>query len=426
MNKALIPTILSTLVLAIILVASARAQEEGTGGIKPSPAANPGPRRESKGTAKTFRPVYSSMKAQPTITTGALSVVAAPGAVVYLEPVGGKQGKSDLKGNLKEKRQFIFNALKPGDYIVSVELEGYEDPGHPKGEQKVTIVAGRTEPVDFNLRPITHKVTIKTNVKTGELKYAAPGEQPRVLYFSNGLAALPPLPKGKYQIEISTDEPGYPLLKDAIEVGPDKPTSFEANLKRRVSEAMLSPPWTRAELKEWGAPAQWGVLQDKLLVKGKGMALPANENYRHYVDFEIVSDVQMMNDKGVAFILRAQDRQNYYLVQLTGGASEERYLLRGFVVKNNVPRPLGSPITISGYRESITGKSFELNIKVVGNKISVYLNDTQSGDNYPLAESLVDYDRHFSSGAPGIAALDQEENHIGRFVVSPIKAGARP
>jgi hypothetical protein len=389
---------------------AARAQEDAPVRIKlrpkgeeaPRPKPTPGPRPKP-----SPKPVE----------TGSLVVVSAAGATLTLDLIGGdetREGKIPTGPSL-----YRFTDLKPGRYRIRAEMEG-----HAPAESTVAIVARKTSDVMLNLRPITYQVSISANFGEGEVRYRranAPNEIPLVAQFDNGRAALPNLRAGEYEVDIRAREASFGTLLATIEVGNGK-TEFPVELKRRRSDQTFSEIWRR--LDGWEAPAGWGVNANKLWIKGSGVALPRDENYRYYADFDFESDVKMANGIAASFALRAQDRQNYYLVQLTGAQSDEPYVLRGFVVKNGAPRPMQPSISIEGFAKSLTSNYFTVAINVVANQIKVSIRDSQTGDEQPLGV-LIDRDRHFTIGAVGLAAQGQEQNEVARFIVKPVVAGSR-
>jgi hypothetical protein len=275
----------------------------------------------------------------------------------------------------------------------------------------------------LNLRPITYQVSISANFGEGEVRYrrAKTSDNVLVASFKDGRASLPNLRAGEYEVDIRAREASFGALLATIEVGNGK-TEFPVELKRRRSDQTFSEIWRR--LDGWEAPAGWGVNANKLWIKGAGVALPRDENYRYYTDFDFESDVKMANGIAASFALRAQDRQNYYLVQLTGAQSDEPFVLRGFVVKNGALRPMQPSISIEAFARSLTGNYFTVAINVVANQIKVSIRDSQTGDEQPLGV-LIDRDRHFAIGAVGLAAQGQEQNEVARFIVKPVGAGSR-
>lgn len=416
MKKSLTPEAIVLLVLIIACCGLAFAQREGTGRIKPAPKeTKPAPLRKPRNP----KPVAGAVVEKPTVSTGSLTIVAEPGATVYIES-DGKQKSDNREGKIERgKTAYIANGLNPGRYRVLVELAGYEDAEGKDGERFVEVAPGMTKGVEFKLRPTHYDFTIKTNVGTGEVTYGAVGGDKTTVKAQDGSARLQNLRAGKYEVEISAS--GYITWKGVIDVGEGK-TGINRNLERRRSTELMAASWT--SLDSWEVPRGWSVQSQKLQVSGEGIALHRNVNFRNYADFKLVSDVKMLNNVAASFVLRAQDKQNYYLIQITGSRADEPFVLRGFVVKNGVTQRLQDSINIGAHTTILAGQFFELTINCAGNKFAVSIGDSNTGEQ-PVLGVLTDLDRHFSSGAPGIAARGQEHNEIGRFIIEPIARNQR-
>jgi hypothetical protein len=367
------------------------------------------------------RTVTVTKKMLVTPTTGTLSVSSSvPNASLLVEPKSG--GREGQVGTIPAgELGFIFNDLKPGVYRVAASLDGYEP-----AEKEVTIRRNKSTPVTLKLNPITHNVTVNTNVKTGEIRYAlveafkdtrtgetrySPKGVTSVIPIQNNHAVLANLRAGTYGVDIRPGEVGYQTLLGAITV-PGNDT-ITAELKRLLSTKTFFAAWTRDE---WDLPSAWQIASRLLSVKGRGVALPHDDSYRYYSDFQLSSDVKMRNGVAVSFVLRATDTQNYYLVQLTGEQADEPYFLRGFVVKNGV-RQLLQSIPITHLASTINPKQFfKVNIKMTDNHMNISVEDSQTGAALPLG-ILTDSYRNFPIGAVGIAAVDREESDYGSFMI---------
>ena len=391
----------------------------GGGGGGGSPRKRPTVRNTA--TTTTVRTVTRTKTVVVTPTTGTLSVATEPGAAILVEPL---RGGDALEGEVdRDERLFIFNNLKPGTYRVAAELDGYTD-----AEKEVTVVANRPASVTLELRPVTYNVNIVANINKGEVRYApvvghkdpttgeikyTPTGETRLAQVQNGRVTLPNLRTGTYGLDIRSDEVGYQTLLDTITL-PGK-TDYDVKLNKLLSSKTFSATWTNLE--GWDAPTGWAVETRKLVVRGPGVALPKDESFRYYSDFQISSDVKMLNGVAASFVLRAQDKQNYYLIQLTGARADEPYVLRGFLVKNGVPQRIGAPIPIDAFASTLKDNQFfNVSIKATDNNFNVSITDSQTGDLLPLG-ILSDNNRNFRVGAAGIAARDTEQNEIGRFIV---------
>jgi hypothetical protein len=355
-----------------------------------------------------------------TPTTGTLSVATEPGAALLVEPL---RGGESIEGTVdKDERIFIFNELKPGRYRVAADLDGYTE-----AEKEVVVVANKPAQVTLNLQPITYAVTIAANVPTGEVRYAtvapskdASGEvkynvtgETRVVQIQNGKAVLPNLRAGTYGIDVRTELVEYQTLLASFTL-PGK-TDYPVQLPKRLSTKTFSAAWV--SLDGWEAPAGWRVGSRKLTVSGRGVALPRDDAARYYANFRLFSNIKMVNGVAASFAVRAQDSQNYYLIQITGAKADEPYVLRGFIVKNGAAQRFGSAIPVDAYSNTLkTNQFFNISMDATDNKFKVSITDSETGEEFPLG-TLEDPNRNFRIGAAGIAIRDNEQNEIERFVV---------
>jgi hypothetical protein len=374
-------------------------------------------------TRNTARTVVKASKPITTATTGALSVATTqPNVTIYLEPVGGGE---PLKGDVgADERQFVFNRLKPGRYTVYAEGQGYTD----SGEEAVTVRANQTTPVTLKLDPVTYNAafTIKDNdgalVREGNIRYAPAVLQGneyvrtgRTSYqeFSNGNVTLASLSPGLYIADIVVKEAGYAPEKTTFTVKEN--AAFNVTLKRLETRSNFSASW--GSLSAWEAPQGWRTESSKLMIGAPGVALPKDDAVRFYTNFELRSNIRMVNGVAASFVVRAMDARNYYLIQLTGASADEPYTLRGFVVKDGkVGQQLGS-VPINSFSSTLqTGKFFAVKMKMMDNQIRVWITDSQTGDLLTLG-ILTDPYRTYSIGAVGIAARDREQNEVADFTV---------
>ena len=391
----------------------------------------PGTRREELNRpAKTNKPtstvvtrtrtVYITKNAHPTVTTGTLAVGALPNATVRLEPVKGGEA---LEGKLPPTEKiFIFPPLKPGTYRVTAELEG-----HTSASQNIQIVANKNKGVTLDLAPILYTIRINTNVSSGEVRYAPvepyieggekkykPIGATRLASIENRAAVLPSLGKGIYGVDIRAAEPGYEDKLVSITV-PDDSNKEEINLEVALKFVRSTADFSGISRDQWDLPAGWSIDSYVLSTNGKGIAIPHHESNRHYTDFQLISDVRMVNGIAASFVLRASPNlENYYLIQLTGANAEEPFWLSGYVVANGVrERLLSLPIQhVSTTLE--TNRDFRVSIKMKNNNIEVAIVDSETGKYFALG-GLTDPNRRFSIGAIGIYSGPKEQNKFGTF-----------
>jgi hypothetical protein len=322
--------------------------------------------------------------------------------------------------------QVAFNKLMPGRYRVAASLDGYED-----SEREVTVNRGVPATVSMSMQPKVFSVTIETNVPSGSIIYApvvaagldpatgktrynrAPGDA-RVTPITNGRAVLANLREGDYGLDINPSDPSYEQLNASISL-PSPTTTIPVTLSNIESKGTFAATWTNLEA--WNAPGGWRIQDRKLFVSGRGIALPREVLNRNFKDFQMVSDVKMVNGVAATYVVHAQNENNYYLVQLTGPNSDEPYVLRGFAVRNGMPQRIGASIPLDAFTQTLKpNQFFTVTMNGVGNSLKVSLTDSQTGDVLPLG-ILTDPAGNFRIGAVGIGARDNEQNEVGRFIV---------
>lgn len=427
--KTLIFAIITTTTVAGLTTDSARAQDIVGGAARTNLSGSSGggggggSRRPQTRYVTNTRTVTVTRTVVKAPNTGSVVVSAEPGAAVIVESVRG--GTGDDATIPQGVDQIVFNKLPPGRYRVAASLDGYEDT-----ERDVVVKAGEPATVSMNMQPKLYTVTINANVQAGEIRYApviaagvdpatgqtrynrAPGDS-RVTPISGGRAVLANLRQGTYGLDIRASDPSYnPLLASISLPGP---VTLPVELTNIESKGTFAATWINLEA--WNAPSSWRVEARKLLVSGRGIALPREVLSSNFKDFQLVSDVKMINGVAASFVVRAQDANNYYLIQLTGQNADEPYVLRGYVVRGGVPQRMGAPIPLDAFTQTLKANQFfNVSMKMTDNSLKVSITDSQTGDVLPLG-ILTDPARNFHIGAVGLAARDNEQNEIGRFIV---------
>jgi len=395
--------ILATLVI-ILCCAVASAQEEKIGtktGNKEGPPKNP----------PSNKVVYREKVIRVTPTTGSLTIVARPGAVVTMERLSaaGKPVKTiDSIKVADGERSVINNDLAPGRYRLTAELDGFKS---AVGEKQVK--ANVSDKIELNLEAITYNVSVKINTPSGTLTYARGQEVPRSVNFVNGIAQLSGLTEGQYNIKLIPDDASYKELDTVAKV------PLTGNELSFSLEKFESRDFTGALASSWNLPDGWSTIAGGRIIKivGAGIALPKDTNSRNYKDFQMTTDAKMVNGVSVSFALRMEDPRNYYLIQITGSKSDEPYVLRGWVVRDGTPRRMGRTFPISQFADSIKpGKYFNVAIKMAGGDVNVKIRDSETGDLLPLG-TLPDPSNTFKIGAVGLAGAAGEDNEISQFSI---------
>lgn len=334
-------------------------------------------------------------------TTGSLTVVSTPGARVLVEAVAGGF-KTELKG---AKDGVPLKDLKPGDYRVKSELDGFA----PR-ETTVKVGTDAAAVATLMLEAVTHSVTVKTNVTTGKVLFGLKGEPQTLADIRNGQATMTGLRHGaEYVFNVSTDEVGY-LAKTESRV-----LSTDATLEVKLERALAAQP-VEAEFSaaNWDVPAAWR-LAPGLTVSGAGVGLLRDEIAGgHFANLQLITNIELTSGQGVSLVFRARDRQNYYLVRLSGPkAGDSPDTLRFYVVKDGRQQQLGSA-SVKGFH---LNEQFDFTVTAKENEFLFVITD-DTGKPMPAAR-FFDPKNTFTAGSVGVAANAGEQAKIGRFYICP-------
>jgi hypothetical protein len=343
-------------------------------------------------------------------TTGTLFISAEPGATIRLVRLKQNGEVADESENtITAGRSIIFNDLPPGTYQVVAEKNGYMT----TAPREVEIPKGKSAKVDITLMPKTYNVTVRLNASSGTVFYATGNEaSPRSVPFQNNTAYLSSLIGDNYNIRVVADDASYKPLTETLRV-PSASNEVSYTLEKLSESKDFSP----ASASDWALPGGWYFSSRKVMVNGNGVALPSDSNYRNYKDFQLSTDIRMMNGVAASFVVHAIDSRNYYLIQITGPNADDPYVLRGYLVRNDSLQRFGRTIPISQFSDTLKpGKYFHVVLTMTGSEISVKAVDSETGDLKKLG-TLPDPSNAFPIGAVGIAARGNEQNEVGSFVL---------
>lgn len=314
--------------------------------------------------------------------------------------------------NIKKTRDRAEIAgVSEGEHTVRVE-----DPDYLPFEEKVKVEGGASRMVLVTKQAAVVKFIIRSQ----------PGAT--VLINGNNVGQVQPdgtlkvaaaYPAGQYTIRAELDkfEPG-------IESGNYKPG--EVTVEVRLTKFKSSPElgeFFRDGKSFWDAPAQWSAAPGKLTVTGSGVGLVKGYSYD---DFTMTFDVVFANGKGAAWIIRARDKQNFYLFQITGSGATGPKTFRSFMYKNGQLSQLSPAVAIV---EDLgrPGDSFVIKVEARGNSIRHFItvnNNPRADDPQPLG-FITDNDNTFSHGAIGFTSKDGEEFIVQFVNVKPEQPPAR-
>lgn len=369
------------------------------------------------------------------VKTSNLTVTSESGAKVLLESAmrGVKPIEKEVSKNNPNDRAIEFENLTPGNYTVTVSLDGYKSQ-----ETEVEVPAQKTIAINIDLEPFKYELNIDTNITDGEVRFAPANFEKTnpdgslkttetggycIVPIRKGKAVIKELQEGYYNIDIRPAAVEYQPILTAISVpneilekdddDPNEQQSYRIELEKKISTETFASAWVS---EDWYLPQGW-KLQGKIKTEGiAGIALPRNEQYRYYTNFEMISDVIMKDGNSIGFALRAVDTKNYYSLQIFGAASTTPFTATGYVVKNDKPTLLFSQ-RLENFAKTIqANKSFRVIIKGVENKFTITIEDSETGVSNPVGE-MIDRDKNFRKGAVGVTGRAKAFSEIGFFTV---------
>lgn len=367
-----------------------------------------------------------------------LSIVTEPGAKVVLESIAKSPRPFRREIVADASGSAIFDELKPGDFKVSASKDGYVT----QEQDELKILPQRPHVLDLSLPPVTYKLKIETpGISDGEVRYALArykGKDAKGSIISEefgntcfvkiqkkgsgGEAVISDLKQGYYNLDIRPSaleyEPtlvGLNVPADAEEGESGETKSFEIALKKKISTEIFGAAWTR---EGWEMPTQGWSLNNRMKINNSnGVALPRDDRYRYYTNFEMISDVKMVDGNSVGFALRAVDPQNYYLVQITGPDAPEPNFAKGFIVKDGEARQFFS---VSAPFASTTSSKNGFRVIIKGNEkgFAIWIENSETGVRKPVT-TITDPYNTYPKGAVGIASRDRANFEVTYFQVCP-------
>lgn len=369
------------------------------------------------------------------VRTSNLVVSSEPLANVVLKP-SAPAGAKPLTRRASEKGVAEFENIRHGKYEIVASLEGFYTT-----EADIVVAQQKTIGVNLELEKVKYRLTIETpNVLEGEVRYAPArflGNNADktlrtietggycIVKINGGRAVINDLEKGYYNLDIQPAAVEYERALTAISTdileqsdNSASPPIYTVNLEKKISTQTFSgSAWSSDD---WIVPAGWKLQGRTMKTNGiAGIALPRNEQYRYYQNFEMISDVRLNDGDTVGFVMRYVNSQNYYLVQITGAKAAEPYNVSGFIIRNGKseriftnPNPLPSAVAAK--------KTFRILIKGQDNVFRIFIVDSETGDEKPLG-NIVDRDNVSSNlrkGAVGVQSPEKSDFEVGTFTVN--------
>ena len=324
-----------------------------------------------------------------------------------------KPADLNLKVNIKkEEKQIELENVAEGYHTLSITV-----PNHVEWErEKVKVEGGARSIITPSLQPAVVKFIVKS--EAGATIFIDGNNVGRTQ--ENGV------------LKVSNDyKPGPHTIRAEVEdrfepnqVSGDFETgerSVEVALTRIKPSSEYSEPFDPATFKGfWDAPQIWQVVPGKAAVKGID---PGLLKERRYDDFRMVFDISFINGKGAAWIVRARDRQNYYLFQLTGPRSISPNYFRSYLYQNGQIKMLDSVKVVENL--NTPGDSFTIMVEADGTTIKHFIK-LKSAPALGFQPMHTFGDKTLPYGMVGFQAKEDEEFNVYTMIVMPGKPKPPP
>jgi hypothetical protein len=307
----------------------------------------------------------------------------------------------------KSENQIEFEAIAAGTHTLRVTHPTIAD-----WERAIEVEGGATTTVTPKFVAAVVNLTIKS--EPGSSIYIDNEFQGRTA--ENGeLKIMNKLRPGEHQIRAEKDKYEPARLVKRFDVG-------DANVDLKLKRVVFSDDFADTFLggaASWDAPKEWKVEPGRLTVRGTtpGAGLVKD---KEYADFKMEFDTKFVNGKGAAWIVRARDRQNYYLFQLMGPKGAARNTFHSYICQNGQLRLLRPPEFLA-LDLSRPDDSFHIIIEARGTQIKHSIEVTsapKAGGAQPLS---VITDSTISHGTVGFGTKDNEEFVVFYVNVTPLK-----
>jgi hypothetical protein len=306
-----------------------------------------------------------------------------------------------------ENQNAVIPKVPVGKHRLRISKPGYVD-----FAQEIEVLPGETAvvPVQLDLALVTLNLT------------SAPGA--RVYVGSAEKGAIPP--DGKLTISLAEGRSAIRVMKDG----------YEEWKKELILSLANSPVTERVELipipnsaegdwdpsqgaKKWSPqPAGWRFDASGALIKGDKLVLFDMESSREfniYRDFNLEFDVVFANGKGVAWVARAKDPNNYYLFEISGLASGKP-ALNFYVCQDGKLEWKDSRSIVEKIDKP--GDSFQIIFEARGNRFETRMNIARAASEKPRPVGIF-HDDSFSYGGVGFRGKDQSESLLKALFVIP-------
>ncbi|MGH9753999.1 MAG: PEGA domain-containing protein [Blastocatellia bacterium] len=335
---------------------------------------------------------------------GAISIGGAPAnAKIFLDEAPVAPSRMTV-----ENQNAVIPKVPVGKHILRITKTGYAE---FKREIEVTPGKQIFVPAQLDLA----RVTLNLRSEPGAKVYV--GNEEKATIPSDGDVAISLAP-GRHTMQVSKE--GYQEWR--------KELTFSLENNPVIERANLIPIPNSTEgdwqpslgARKWRPqPAAWRFDATGAHIKGDQLVLfhtDANRDFNTYRDFKLEFDVVFTNGKGVAWVARAKDRNNYYLFEISGPQSGKP-VFNFYVCQDGKLELKDSRLIVE--KMDRPGDSFHIIFETSGGRFDTRMTSNIAPSANPHLIGI-SQDNSFSYGGVGFRGKDQSEALLQTFFIIPL------
>ncbi len=357
--------------------------------------------------AGAVTPINANLKLTPLY--GEIAIVSDPQDVRIL--LGGREWSPD-KLRVDEPGKFTLLKVPVGTHTLKVSKERYDD-----GTDDLKVDPGKRTPVAVKLALSTVTLTIKSQANARVYL----NNMEKGIVQPDGLLIIPGLLPRAHSMRVSLE--GFETFEKALQLTLTDRRPVETIELMPVAESSEVTENFTTGVTKWIVPPNWKLDKRGLHISGeqpglfKGTAEKRNHNI--YGDFDLDFDVRFTNGRGAAWIVRAKDRDNYYLFELTTAGSAVKRLFKFYLCRNGQCNLKDSQNVVEMLEKP--DDSYHIKLEARGDrfihKIRVF-STPKADDPQPLGTFV---DNTFTNGGIGFRAVNGAEMLLQNLVIIPVK-----
>ncbi len=306
-----------------------------------------------------------------------------------------------------ENQNAVIPKVPVGKHRLRISKEGYVDLA-----REIEVRPGEQTFVSAQLDPA--RVTLNLSSEPGARVYVENEEKATIP--SDGDVAITLVP-GRHAVRVSKE--GYQEWKKELTLSlANNPMIERANLIPIPNSA--EGDWEPSQgARKWFPQATgWRFDTSGALIRGDKLVLfdtESNPDFNTYRDFKLEFDVVFTNGRGVAWVARAKDPNNYYLFEISG-LSSGKPTFHFYVCQDGKLEWKDSRTIVE--KMDRPGDSFHIIFEARGNRFDTKMTIARAPSVEPKLVGIFQ-DNTFSYGGIGFRGKGQSEALLQTFFVIP-------